>query len=54
MTAAMKRVAASRHLVTEMGQGARAFAERFTWDKSAQQTISHLESVVSAQGPRNG
>jgi glycosyltransferase involved in cell wall biosynthesis len=54
MAAAMKRLAGARSLVTEMGTAGRAFAQEFTWDKSAEQTISHLESVLLARGPRNG
>jgi hypothetical protein len=29
-----------------MGKTGRRFAERFTWDKSADETISHLEQAV--------
>lgn len=54
MASAMRTLAGSISLVTEMGITARAFAQRFTWDKSAEQTISHLESVASAPGQWNG
>lgn len=50
MTAAMRRLSESKSLVTEMGNSGRQFAEQFTWEKSAAQTIEHLESVVSAPG----
>lgn len=54
MASAMKRLADSRALVTGMGKAGRAFSEQFTWEKSARQTISHLESVAFAKGSRNG
>lgn len=50
MAAAMRRLSQSKTLVAEMGTAGRRFAEQFTWEKSALQTIEHLESVVS--GPR--
>jgi glycosyltransferase involved in cell wall biosynthesis len=50
----MKRLVDSKALVTEMGKAGRAFAEQFTWEKSAEQTNSHLESVAFAKGSRNG
>jgi hypothetical protein len=34
--------------------GAREFALRFTWDHSADLTVSHLESVIAAAGHRHG
>jgi glycosyltransferase involved in cell wall biosynthesis len=46
LAGAMRRVADSRDLVATMGKAGRRFAERFTWDKSADDTISHLEQVV--------
>jgi Glycosyltransferase len=52
MTAAMTRLAQSKSLVSEMGAAGRHFAEQFTWEKSAAQTIGHLESVVAAPGRR--
>jgi len=48
MTAAMRRLAASKSLVPEMGHSGRVFAEQFSWDKSAAQTVEHLESVLAA------
>lgn len=53
MAAAMKLLTQSKSLVTEMGTAGRHFAEQFTWEKSAMETIAHLESVV-AGGKTNG
>jgi glycosyltransferase involved in cell wall biosynthesis len=46
MAAAMRRLADSPELVRRMGEAGRRFAERFSWAKSADDTISHLEEVV--------
>jgi glycosyltransferase involved in cell wall biosynthesis len=46
MAAAMRALTASPSLVRMMGEAGRRFAEGFTWDKSADNTISHLEEVV--------
>jgi glycosyltransferase involved in cell wall biosynthesis len=46
MAAAMRTLANSPSLVTMMGEAGRRFAEDFSWDKSADNTISHLEEVV--------
>ena len=46
MATAMRTLANSPSLVTMMGEGGRRFAEDFSWDKSADNTISHLEEVV--------
>jgi glycosyltransferase involved in cell wall biosynthesis len=46
LAAAMRRVADSPDVVATMGKTGRRFAERFTWDKSADETISHLEQAV--------
>ena len=55
MASAMTRLARSKDLVAEMGTAGRAFAEKFTWENSARQTIEHLESVIASPGgPRNG
>lgn len=43
---AMKQLAASRKRVEALGIAGRRFAERFTWDSSADKTISHLKEVV--------
>lgn len=46
LAAAMRRIADSRDLVETMGSAGRRFAGRFTWDRSADQTLSHLQEVV--------
>jgi len=46
MAASMRRLAESRQLVEQLGVEARAFAEGFTWEKTAQQTEQHLMRVV--------
>ncbi len=46
LAAAMRRIASSRDLVDTMGKAGRRFAERFTWDRSARDTFSHLQQVV--------
>lgn len=52
MTGAMRRLTESRSLVDSMGVAARRFAEQFTWEQSAAQTIDHLASVIAAPGGR--
>ncbi|MGK2963539.1 MAG: glycosyltransferase family 4 protein [Gemmatimonadaceae bacterium] len=46
MAEAMAGVAGSPSLVATLGKSGRRFAERFTWEKSAEDTVSHLEQVV--------
>jgi len=46
LAAAMRRVVDNPAGVEEMGISGRRFAERFTWDRSAQQTIDHLQQVI--------
>jgi glycosyltransferase involved in cell wall biosynthesis len=46
MAAAMRTLAASPSLVNMMGEAGRRFAEDFSWNKSADNTILHLEEVV--------
>jgi glycosyltransferase involved in cell wall biosynthesis len=46
LASAMRRIADSRDLVERMGGAGRRFAERFTWDNSANHTLSHLQEVV--------
>lgn len=46
MAAAMRSLVASPSLVQMMGEAGRRFAEGFSWDKAADNTISHLEEVV--------
>jgi glycosyltransferase involved in cell wall biosynthesis len=47
MSAAMRGLVQSRDLVGVLGAAARKFAERFTWDRAAGDTLTHLEEVVS-------
>ena len=46
MAGAMRRLTGSPSLVESMGAAGRRFAEKFSWDRSADATISHLEEVV--------
>lgn len=46
----MLDLAADSQLVARLGRGARAFAQGFSWDKAAQATEAHLESVVAQGG----
>jgi glycosyltransferase involved in cell wall biosynthesis len=46
LAAAMRRLAASRELVETLGSAGRRFAERFTWDRAANETLTHLQQVV--------
>lgn len=46
LAGAMMRLAGASHLVESMGAAGRRFAERFTWERSADETITHLKQVV--------
>jgi len=46
LAGAMRRLAESPATVQRMGVAGRRFAERFTWDRSARETLSHLQQVV--------
>lgn len=46
LAGAMKKIAGSIERVETLGIAGRRFAERFTWDNSAEKTISHLQHVV--------
>ncbi len=46
MAAAMGKLSESPSLVEAMGAAGRRFAEKFSWDRSADDTIAHLEGVV--------
>jgi glycosyltransferase involved in cell wall biosynthesis len=48
MARAMNRIVESPALVIEFGMRARRFAEGFTWERAASETLRHLEEVVSA------
>jgi glycosyltransferase involved in cell wall biosynthesis len=50
MAGAMGRIAADRALVDSFGQAGRRFAETFTWDRAARETLAHLEEVVGGAG----
>lgn len=43
---AMKQIASSNERVETLGNAGRRFAERFTWENSAEKTILHLQEVV--------
>jgi len=47
MAAAMRGIVESRDLVNVLGAAGRRFAEQFTWDRAASDTLSHLEEVVA-------
>lgn len=49
MAAALDRLAASPALVASLGERGRAFAETFTWERSAIETEAHLDAVVRRQ-----
>jgi glycosyltransferase involved in cell wall biosynthesis len=46
LASAMRRLADDANLVQSMGAAGRRFAGRFTWDRSADQTLAHLQHVV--------
>jgi glycosyltransferase involved in cell wall biosynthesis len=47
MTAAMRGLVESPTLVASLGASGRHFAEAFTWDRAANDTLAHLEQVVA-------
>lgn len=47
MAAAMGRLSDSPELVTHLGAEARVFAESFTWERAADQTVRHLLHVAA-------
>ena len=47
MAAAMRGIVESRDLVDVLGAAGRRFAETFTWERAANDTLSHLEEVVA-------
>jgi glycosyltransferase involved in cell wall biosynthesis len=51
LAGAMARVATDEALRERLGTGARAFARTFSWERTAQETESHLNAIV-ARGPR--
>lgn len=46
LAAAMRRIIEAPKTIETIGNAGRRFAERFTWDNSARQTIEHLQQVV--------
>jgi glycosyltransferase involved in cell wall biosynthesis len=46
LAGAMGRIADDPDLVETMGKAGRRFAGRFTWERSADQTLAHLQQVV--------
>jgi glycosyltransferase involved in cell wall biosynthesis len=47
MAAAMRGIVESRDLVDVLGAAGRRFAQNFTWERAANDTLSHLEEVVA-------
>lgn len=47
MAAAMRGIVVSPDLVNVLGAAARRFAETFTWERAAGDTLSHLEQVIA-------
>jgi glycosyltransferase involved in cell wall biosynthesis len=47
MAAAMRGIVESRELVDVLGAAGRRFAQNFTWERAANDTLSHLEEVVA-------
>jgi glycosyltransferase involved in cell wall biosynthesis len=47
MTAAMRGIVESPELVSSLGAAGRRFAEQFTWERAANDTLAHLEQVVA-------
>ena len=46
LSAAMGRAVDSPETAVTMGKAGRRFAERFTWERSADDTITHLEQAA--------
>jgi glycosyltransferase involved in cell wall biosynthesis len=47
MAAAMRGIVQSPELVKVLGAAGRRFAQTFTWDRSARETLAHLEEIVA-------
>jgi glycosyltransferase involved in cell wall biosynthesis len=47
--AAIGRLSADRPALERMGVAAREFAQRFTWDRTARETLADLEDIVSGK-----
>ena len=50
LAAALDRLASDAALVERLGRQARAFAETFTWERAADETVAHLETEVQQGG----
>lgn len=48
LEAALARIAGDPALVRSLGAGARVFAERFTWERAADETEAHLREIAGA------
>jgi glycosyltransferase involved in cell wall biosynthesis len=50
--AAMRGIVDAPSLVEMLGENARRFAETFTWDRTARETLNHLELIagIPAEG----
>jgi len=48
LAAALARLAGDPALVRRLGTGGRAFAERFTWERAADETEAHLRGITGA------
>ena len=47
LAGAMARLATDGALRERLGTGARAFAQTFSWERTAQETESHLNAIVA-------
>jgi glycosyltransferase involved in cell wall biosynthesis len=47
LAARMLELAGDPALVTRLGAGARRFAERLTWERSAGETERHLHDIIA-------
>ena len=47
MTAAMRGIVESPALVSSLGAAGRRYAEAFSWDRAANDTLAHLEQVIA-------
>lgn len=55
LTDALIRFSTDRELLETLGRGARAFAERLSWERTADETEEHLsETLCAAQAVREG
>ena len=50
LAAGMERLAGDAALVEEFGRNGRAFAQTFTWERAADDTVAHLEGEVQQGG----